>query len=363
MALLKKANTYYAYFRDLDGRQVKRSLHTGDREIAVIREKAMKEMIKEIKFKAMCARFYPDRPQITTAFPKPTAPAPGEHQRGGIALKDMLECAFSKRELATEHVSAWKKFIAAIPAKYADEVTPKMAQDYLDAHYGGKGNGKTYNNIKGYLNVVFRCCLVEAKMQQTPFATIVNRRIKKEKSKPWRNLTLDEFERTFADAPEFLRVMMMLSRWTAQRLETCARITPEMFDLESKVFMIDPKKNRRFDQWVCCPILPDLERFIRPIMARVEPDKPIVSNFTKLSNKKISERFIDELNKHGIVSSDLTRVGFHSIRGTAITYFKENGIQGEDLRSITGHTTLRMEDKYARAKKNISDIAKGWKNG
>lgn len=363
MAICKKANTYYAYFRDIDGRQIKRSLHTGDINLARVREKAMKEMIQEVKFRAACQRMRPDEPQITTAFPKKEIPQ-GEHHRGSIALDKMLDCAAAKRDISVEHISAWKKFVAAVPAKYADEVTPKMAQDYLDANYGSKGNGKTYNNIKGYLNVIFRCCLVEAKISSSPFAVVVNRKVKKAKSKPWRNLTLDEFDRAFVDAPEFLKVMMMLSRWTAQRLETCARITPGMFDFEKKVFMIDPKKNRRFNQWVCCPILPDLETFIKPILVKcTDCDKPIVSNFTQLTNRKISEKFTNHLSKHNIIGTENIRVGFHSIRGTAITWFKENGVQGEELRSITGHTTLRMEDKYARAVKNISNIAKGWKSG
>lgn len=363
MALLKKANTWYAYFRDLDGRQVLRTLHTGDRDIAIVRERAMRDMIREVKFRAAIQRMRPDEPQITTAFPKKQAPSPGEHQRGGIALDKMLECAAQKRDIATEHISAWKKFVAAIPVKYADEVTPEMAQDYLDTHYGNRGNGKTYNNIKGYLNTVFRCCLVEAKISQSPFAPIVNRKVKKSKSKPWRNLTLDEFDLILNDAPEYMQIMMMLSRWTAQRLETCARMTPEMFDFQKLVFVIDPKKNRRFNQWVCCPILPELEKFIKPILKRC-PDQqhPIVRNFTNLRNRKLSESFTDLLNSHGIRGTSTLRVGFHSIRGTAITWYKEHGIQGEELRSITGHTTLKMEDKYARPVQNISAIAQAWKS-
>lgn len=358
MALLKKANTYYAYFRDLDGRQVKRSLHTGDYEIAVVRERAMKEMIKEIKFKAMCAQFYPDKPQITTAFPKKQAPAPGEHQRGGIALDKMWDLALTRRDLSKTHHIHWQSFINRIGVRYADEVTPAKALKYLETYYA-KGNGKSFNNVKSNLNTVFRCCLVEAGLTESPFAPIINRKVTEVRGR--RNLTLDEFAAALLTAPEYMQIMMMLSRWTTQRLETCARITPAMFDFDKKVFIIDPGKTKRFKKWVCCPIFPDLEDFIKPILAKcADPDKPIVDNFGYPGNWAMSHNFTEHLRKCSITGTDTASAGFHSIRGTAITWFKENGITGETLRSMTGHTTLQIEDKYARAVENISQIIKGW---
>lgn len=263
MAICKKANTYYAYFRDIDGRQVLRSLHTGDRAVAEVREKAMRDHIKEVKFLAMIQRMRPDEPQITTAFPKKQAPSPGEHQR----------------------------------------------------------DGKTFNNVKSYLNTIFRFCLIEAGLTDSPFKPVANRRVKKEKTKPWRNLTLDEFDTALKNAStEYMRIMMMLSRWTAQRLETCARMTPEMFDFGQLAFIIDPGKLKRFDKWVCCPIMPELENFIKPILARCkDTTAPIVKNFDYPGNKKMSEYFTAHLRKNNIINTECDRVGFHSLRGTAIT--------------------------------------------
>lgn len=361
MALLKKANTYYAYFRDIDGRQVKRSLHTGDLDIAKAREKVMKEAIKGVKFRAAVNKFYPEREQITTAFPKKEIPQ-GEHHRGSIALDKMWDVAITRCELSYTHKIHWRSFINRIGVKYADEVTPAKALQYLETHYS-KGNGKTFNNVKSDLNTVFRFCLIEAGLTDSPFKPIADRRVKKAKSKPWRNLTLDEFDTALKNAPaEYMRIMMMLSRWTTQRLETCARMTPEMFDFERLAFIIDPGKLKRFDKWVCCPILPELEKFIKPILARCKDSTtPIVKNFDYPGNKKMSEHFTAHLRKNNISNTECARVGFHSLRGTAITWYKENGVQGEELRSITGHSSLKMEDKYARAVSNISRIAKAWK--
>lgn len=364
MALLKKANVWYAYFRDLDGRQVKRSLHTGDRAVAEIREKAMKEMIREIKFRAAIQRMRPDEPQITTAFPKAKAPAPGEHQRGGIALSKMWELALTRRELSATHQKHWKSFISRIGKRYADEITPKVALDYLEKHYS-KGNGKTFNNVKSNLNTVFRMCLVEAGLSESPFAPIANRRVTDVEHH--RNLTAEEIDRIMSSttAPGYVRIMTMLSRWTAQRLETCARMTPEMFDFEKKVFIIDPGKNARFKEWVCCPIFPELEEYIKPILELcAEKSKPIVQYF---NYPKKDDYFSAEFRKL-LISLDIRddstgKASFHSLRGSAITWLKENGVDREARRSITGHDSQDVEDVYAKDIASISRLAKGWKKG
>lgn len=362
MALLKKANTWYAYFRDLDGRQVKRSLHTGDRAVAELREKAMKEMIREVKFRAAIQRMRPDEPQITTAFPKAKAPAPGEHQRGGIALSKMWELALTRRNLSNTHRIRWQRFVERIGVKYADEVTPAKALAYLEKHYS-KGNGQTFNNVKGNLNTVFRCCLVETGLSKSPFAPIFKRLVTDVEH--YRNLTDEEIDRIIAapSVPEYAKIMTMLSRWTTQRLETCARITPAMFDFETLVFLIDPGKNARFEEWVCCPIFPALEKYIRPILEQCkDPDKPIVQQFKYTRDDYFSREYRNLLQSLGILDTASGKASFHSLRGRAITWLKESGIDREARRSITGQDSQEVEDIYAKDVVTISRLAKSWKN-
>ena len=362
MALRKIHNRYYVYFRDLDGTIRTRSLKVSDKAMA---EKLHRQFMLKLQAKKgslvvmrnFPEDFTPEQRNIKSIAPEITAVA-GEHQRGGIAIAKMWNVALTRRELSHTHKIRWDAFVKNIGCKYADQVTPAKALNYLETHYS-KGNGKTFNNVRSCLNTVFRCCLVEAGLQQSPFEVVINRRVTS--IKPWRNLTLDEFATAFSDAPKYMQIMMMLSRWTAQRLETCAKMTPGMFDFDRKAFIIDPGKTKRFKKWVCCPILPELEQFIKPLLSKCkDSDKTIVSYFKYPGNWSMSEQFSGHLRKHGIDDSSAARVGFHSIRGTAITWFKEHGIQGEELRSITGHTTLQMEDRYARAVANISEIAKNW---
>lgn len=365
MALRKIHNTYYVYFKDIDGTQRTRSLHVTDRDAAEFLHKRFMNMLRAKRGELMIMKNFPERfenKEITTIAPEPILEE-GEHRRGGIALSKMWELALTRRELSATHQKRWKSFISRIGVKYADQVTPAKALQYLETHYSN-GNGKTFNNVKSCLNTIFRCCLVEAGLQSSPFEVIINRRVLDVEHH--RNLTLAEVDRIMVapNVPEYVRIMTMLSRWTTQRLETCARITPAMFDFERKVFIIDPGKTKRFRKWVCCPIMPELEAYIKPLLAKCKnAEKPIVSQFKyPAKNDYFSAEFRELLISLGIHDTETEKASFHSLRGTAITWFKEHGITGDALRSITGHSSQDIEDIYARDIATISRIARGDKN-
>lgn len=361
MALRKIHNTYYVYFKDIDGTQRTRSLKTTDRAIAEMYHRKFMLELQSKKSALMIMHHFPERfPNVNIQAVVSVAPErdPGDHQRGSIAIAKMWDLALTRRKLSPTHQTYWRKFVKNIGVKFADQVSSSLALRFLEKNYGS-GNGKSFNNAKSALNTVFRCCLVEAGLQQSPFQPIINRRVTD--IEHHRNLTLAEVDQIMAapDLPLYLKIMTMLSRWTAQRLETCARMTPDMFDFTSKVFIIDPGKNKRFNEWVCCPIMPDLEQFIKPLLSQCsDRQTPIVHQFGYPSRNNIfSKTFVQELRRLGIYDSATEKASFHSLRGTAITWFKENGITGEDLASITGHDSRDVESIYARPIKNIAAIA------
>lgn len=364
MALRKIGKTWFIYFRDVDGKLKTRSLKTHDYVQAKMMERDYMNSLRTKRSMAVMAR---DFPEFYTAQPAMVIPeANGDsvtHQRGGIKLADMLECARKKRRLSRDHELAWKRFLNWVKVKFADQVTPKMALDYLEKNYS-EGNGKSFNNNRTALNTIFRCCLVEAGLTASPFASVINRRV--EDVENHRNLTDDEFNRVFAACPKDLQVLAMLSRWTAQRLETCARIVPEMFDFEKLVFVIRPSKTLRFNKWVCVPIMPELEEYIRGLLPECKPGIPIMENFCqsqsktiRVRNSKLSNKFSSILKSLNICDTDEGTASFHSLRGTAITWFKEHGVKGDDLKSITGHATDEVESVYARDIASLAKIAQG----
>lgn len=351
MALRKIHNTYYVYFRDLDGRLKTRSLKTTDPDLAQAIHDDYMTQLQAKKARAVLIRDFPE----LAPPPEPEKPASGVHQRGGIRISDMWDCALKKRPLSVNHKKIWDIFAKKIGVKFADQVTPALALNFLEKHYC-RGNGKTYNNVKSALNTVFRCCLVEANLTASPFAAIINKRVTEVETH--RNLTLEEFDRLIKAIPLHMQIVAMLSRWTTQRLETCTRITPEMLDFERKVFIIDPGKTRRFGKWVCCPIMPEIEAFLRPLLPKCKADLPIVKNFSPWQNTRYTNVFTKYFRNLGIDDTESGKASFHSIRGTAITWFKEHGVKGEELRSITGHSSAAVEDIYARDIATISRIAR-----
>lgn len=359
MALTIKNNIYYVVFRDLRGKVNSRSLKTKDYNQALIYHDMFMDNLQIARQKRAV---FADFPQFTAKVNTFVENIENSRQNR-LKLQNIIDIAKRKRELSPKHVSSFNLFVERVGKvyKYADEITPKIALEYME-HFYNKGNGKNYNNIKSCLNTVFRCVLIEANLQQSPFANIINKRV--DNVNTHRNLTDVEIDTLLSVLPLPMQIMTMLSRWTAQRLETCARMTPGMFDCESKVFVIEPSKTKRFNKFVCVPIMPELEQFIKPILEKCkDKEKPIIKQITDLKypNYYISDLFRQALIKCNIpINADNGKAGFHSLRGSAITYFKNLGISSDDLKLITGHTTDRMEQIYDRSTRQISKFAKSF---
>ena len=351
--LRKYGKKWYIMFRGLDGKLKTRSLKTEDKEEAAKRHADYMRNLRSARSAQVLARDFPGVVQLA-----PVLPELPEHRRGGIRIDKMWEVALTKRPLSRNHEKIWVKFCDRIGVKYADLVTPKLALEYLETHYSG-GNGKTYNNARSILNTIFRCCLIEAGLETSPFASIIPRRVTEVDSH--RNLTEVEIEAIKASGTPLIRLMTMLSRWTAQRLETCARISPSMLDWERKVIIVQPGKTKRFNKWVCAPIMPELEEYLLTenlIQPGDSSEDPLVKSLGYTTNAAFSVSFSRLLEKLNITDTADGKASFHSLRGSAITWFKEHGVMGEPLRMITGHKSDAVEDIYARDIETVSRIAR-----
>ena len=361
MALRKIRQTWYVYFRE-GGTIRTKSLRVHTRTEAERLHDLYMEALRVKRAETALRREFggalPVAPPLSSgALAKEDAPSPSMivPARKRLRISAMWDLALSRRKLSASHRKLWSSFVARSGMTFADQCTPAAALAYLERNYSA-GNGKTWNNAKSALSTVFRLCLVEAGLPASPFRLVPQKLV--ETVETHRNLTEEEFDRLFAAASPQLQVLLMLSRWTTQRLETCARMTPEMFDFDRLVFVIDPGKTRRFKKWVCCPVLPPLEAYIRPLLAKCKPGRPIFLSFgdhTKQTCSRECSRLCREL---GILDTPAGKASFHSVRGSAITWYKEHGVRGEELRAITGHTTDKVEDIYARDIASLAAIAR-----
>lgn len=190
-----------------------------------------------------------------------------EHKRGTIRLDAMLGAALKNRKISETYKMFWNHFAKNCGKTYADEITPKIAMNYLERFFAGK-SAKTYNNHKCALNTIFRLCLVQSGISESPFKAIADKAVSNVKSH--RNLSDDEIARIMLHGSDKIRVMTMLSRWTGQRLKDCALMAFNDFDFELKVFLAEPGKTSRFTKFVCVPMFEPLEKFLISIKNKIK---------------------------------------------------------------------------------------------
>lgn len=363
MSLRKIGKWYYVCYYDVEGKL--HNVATG-----MTREEDALAIERTIRNAVQTERSIRKAKRITDKILKATGGVINQdkpktkHSRGNsIRLDAMFQEALTRNAtLSEQHKRSWDWFVKRIDVNFADEVTPRMCLDYLNQYYGER-SPKTWNNVKGQLNTIFRLCLVQAGVAESPLRSIADRYVDKLNVQSKRNMTDAEIDIVLADKKTsvYLKTMMMISRWTGLRLKECRRVTPEMFDFDKLAFIIDPAKNKRFDEWVCIPILPKLKEYLESI-SHLLPNKeaPIAEQLGHVSDHALSKGFSDALLRLGIRKGKEDPVSFHSLRGSMITWLKENGIDPETRHDITGQDSDSVEGRYARMETKISNLARSF---
>lgn len=360
MALRKKKLCWYAYYRD-SGHIRSVSLHTRDEAIAKRLHAQLMETIAAAKMTATLRAKHPEL--FPSAERKPEAVMrefglPEYRPRANrLKLADMIEVAQEHRKLSDRHVATFKRFCAAVaPKRYADEITPQTALNYLDQTYT-TGNGKGYNNTLTQLNVIFKACLIRAGMNASPFANVPHRIVAEVEH--YRPFTADEFRAIFAAAAEPWKTAALISWHTALRKETCFKLSWDKIDEADRSFIIMPGKTARFGRAVYVPIHPELWQHLQSLPRPADPAKPILSQFSRLYHYPgypLLMYFSGLLVALGITETVEGIVGFHSLRSSFITRCDEAGIARRATRGVAGHTTDVMTDLYSHDKETAKQI-------
>ena len=368
MALRKIKLGYYAYFRDERGKQRTVSLHTRDERIAKKLHRELMEAVARAKTALSLSIHFGNTIPFAAPAPAQTPPLTAEAAASAatsipdtlpankrLRLDRMLEVAAERRNIAPRHAAAFNRFIEAVsPKQYADEITPKIAMDYLDKAFPG---AKTYNNNITMLNVIFKACLIRAGMDASPFATVPRRIVRG--AEHFRPLTADEFRAIFAVAAEPWKTAALISWHTALRLETCFRLSWHDIDEADQSITILPGKTARFGRAVYVPIHPELWQHLNSLTRPTDPLQPILSQWQKYihfhghKNQTYFAGMLDELN---IKSTSEGKAGFHSLRVSFITRCDEAGITRSATRGIAGHTTDDMTDLYSHDRATAKQI-------
>ena len=253
-----------------------------------------------------------------------------------LKLSDWHASALRYRDVSTDTVKIFSRFVREVSVKYFDEVTPELALAYLHDRF----QGKTFNNNKTALNSVFRLLLVDAGMKQSPFSVIPNRRFDSEHQRPF---TDDEFTRIYQSAPEPWKSASLIAWYTGLRQKDVFLLRWDQID--GDVITTTPSKTARFGRSVQIPVHPQLAEVLRKIPHSDErvlgawPYNPNSISFRRAFGEILKRLGIED-NIHGIVN-------FNSFRDSFVTRCDAAGIPRHAIRGIVGHTEDDTTDLYS----------------
>lgn len=342
MALRKIHNTYYVYFKDIDGTQRTRSLKTTDKATAEKLHRRFMVTLQAKKGDLMIMRTFPERfPQAAEV--KTVAPPiiePPANQR--FRLDRMLEELDKIKAPSGTDRRIIKRFVEKCGKKYADEITPQFALAYLEKHYTSGRNFKNFNNNRCALNKSFKLLLVKMHIEKSPFEPIACRTVENVESH--RPITAEEFRRIFAAAEEPYRTAACLGFYGGADMSTAFGLPCNAIDLETRIINWKrPKTGVRF----VCGIHRELFVMIQRIKFNPEAKTPLLSCIKKTCSTNRNIYFRELFDRLGITDNDEGTASFHSFRSSFFTRCDEGNLHRRTTSLAGGHKQDIMNDLYS----------------
>lgn len=342
MALRKIHNTYYVYFKDIDGTQRTRSLKTTDKEAAEKLHRKFMIALQSKKGELAIMQHFPERfPQAAEV--KSIAPPvvePPANKR--FKLERMLEELDKIKAPSGTDRRIITRFINRVGKKYADEVTPQVALAYLEKYYTGGRNFKNFNNNRCALNKAFKLLLVKMQLDKSPFDPIACRSVDNVESH--RPITEEEFRRIFAAAEEPFRTAACLGFYAGADMSTAFELPCYAVNMETRIINWKrPKTGVRF----VCGIHRELWQMLRRIQFDPESTAPVLSFIANTCNTTRVVYFRKLFNELGISGNDEGSASFHSFRSSFFTRCDAGNLHRRTTSLAGGHKQDIMNDLYS----------------
>ena len=348
MAIRKKGNVYFAYFSFL-GRVVARSLGTADLEEAKRLEHAFKIALDAQRRAMRLAKltYALDLPAIKTERARPSDFLAPPSSKSHVTLAALFPIAEKRSKLSTDSRAIWETFCKVIPCKYAADLTPQMAQEYMDSQYGEK-SAKRYNNVLCVLKIIYKLALVEVGLPYSPLENLQPRR--PDAVEHYRAFTAQEVMRIFDWLPVHQNGWLcasMIAAYTGLRLESCLKLAPE--HIQDNLITIMPSKTARFGRAVKIPLLRPLADYLGKLSPK-SPYAPYVSCFDLPRDWEGTRLtwFSGFLKSIKITDTEEGKASFHSWRVTFVSNLSAAGVSQDVIRGIVGHASQEQTDLYNR---------------
>ncbi len=348
MAIRIKNGIYFSYWKD-GGKIFSKSLKTRNLTTAQKREESLKSARESARFALECQKTFirttapeniPVVEKLNTTLSKDV----------GVKLSDMFDIALKYKLLSHTDKKIWNKFLELIQSKctYASDVTPHVALQFMQEYYGrGKAKPKTHNNIKTILNKIFKLCLIDAKLKESPFVNILNRTL--DEVEHYRNFSQQEIDSILNESTGYVYTACLIARWTGLRFSDVAQLQWEDIDFADKSMTVKPNKTARFNRAVYIPLLPPLRDHLLFLFVK-DKKGSILESFGYTNYKRFNRAFNTILEKKKIVSTPEGKASFHSWRASFITWLEEQDVSRKIIKGIVGHRSDDILELYSHDK-------------
>lgn len=256
--------------------------------------------------------------------------------------------------------SLWERFDRWMDAnmpkdrKFMRDVTLDVAQQYARDLSVNKYNPNTYNKHIRLLQLVFRVLGRQAKVKENPWKEIQRKRVTMGSR---REFTTDELRAICAKAEGEMRTLFAIGLYTGARLGDASQMDWSNVNMQKLLIRYSPRKTaRRSGKILTVPIHPALFSVLSEVPAkdRKGPIMPeLTRRYTERGPHSVSQAVQAHLRRCGIMNEKPTngdrtviKVGFHSLRHTAVSLLRDAGAPLSVTMAIVGHSSLAMHDVY-----------------
>jgi len=244
---------------------------------------------------------------------------------------------------------------------YLEDIIPAIANGYIRHLQDKSFASGTINKHKRLCNLVFNTLIeddeIDIRLDVSPFSKIKSKTDKQNRRKeiPWDKLC------EICDATDGeMKTLLFLGIYTGLRLGDCCLLTWDCIDLKQGYIFVEPSKTAKDnDEPLHIAISPHLRPLLEevPVNERIVYLLPEIAELYKKNIDNVTDRVQAlfkkcglELYKEGTGPGTEKRAvlqyGFHSLRHTTATLFRESGVPQSVCQSILGHKSTAMLKKY-----------------
>jgi integrase len=356
----KKGSKYwFAAYRDLQGKQHRRSTEQTDRKKALLVAQHL-ELLAQRKLR-------PARVRETIA--GLVRQVYGEEVPTATVRKFSQDwLSIKKAEVSHFTLVTYKKSVAKFLAYLGDAADTDISEIRKATVTGfrnellQKVSPRTVNFDLKLVQALFRAAKAGGYLLEDPAEFVDSVRHETGRAKR-RGFTLDELRSVLAVADDEWRSMIKFGLYTGQRLSDIAALTWSNIDLERNIIRLTTRKTAKS---LTIPLAEPLRTHIKSLPVSDNPSDAlhprafrVVSSKTRNASR-LSHEFVNLLASVGIrqqvshkrsgkgfgVRRASSELSFHSLRHTAVTVLKEAGIPQAVVQELIGHDSQQMSALY-----------------